>query len=308
MHKTVLLDEVIGFLLPEPNKIYVDATLGSGGHSEKILEKSAPSGKLIGIDIDPLMLCKAKERLARFGERVFLFESNYVNLIRILDANNIDKVDGIVFDLGVSTEHFFESERGFSVIKDGPLDMRLSSGLVVSAKEIINKWDAGDLLKILYKYGEEEKAKKIVGNILKQRDKKNIETTKELVEIVVKSVGVRRGEKIHPATKTFQALRIAVNDELNNIKKVLPFAIQRLKKGARLCVISFHSLEDRIVKDVFREMANPCNCPIELGRCICGKTPVLKIICKKPVVPDQNEILCNPRARSAKLRVAEKIL
>lgn len=289
-HKSVLLDEIAGFLSPKPLGIYVDATVGSGGHAERILEESAPSGRLIGIDVDPLMLDIAKKRLGRFGERCSLIEGNYIELQEILNKLGINEIDGIIFDLGVSTEHFLDSHRGFSIAKDGPLDMRLSPRIIITAGEIINRWAPNELIEILYKYGEERWAKRIVKYIVEERRRKKIDTTGELAEIIIRAVGGRRG-KIHPATKTFQALRIAVNDELNNIETVMPIAVNTLKIGGRICVISFHSLEDRIIKNIFRSLAGSG----------------LRIITKKPVVPKREEIIANPRARSAKLRVAEKM-
>lgn len=289
-HKSVLLDEIAGFLSPKHLGIYVDATVGGGGHAERILEESAPSGRLIGIDVDPLMLDIAKKRLGRFGERCSLIEGNYIELQEILNKLGINEIDGIIFDLGVSTEHFLDSHRGFSIAKDGPLDMRLSPRIIITAGEIINRWAPNELIEILYKYGEERWAKRIVKYIVEERRRKKIDTTGELAEIIIRAVGGRRG-KIHPATKTFQALRIAVNDELNNIETVMPIAVNTLKIGGRICVISFHSLEDRIIKNIFRSLAGSG----------------LRIITKKPVVPKREEIIANPRARSAKLRVAEKM-
>lgn len=289
-HKSVLLDEVVGCILPKPDGVYVDATIGSGGHAEEILEKSAPCGKLIGIDIDPCMLGIAEKRLIRFGDRCLFACGNFVNLKHILESFAVKEINGIIFDLGVSTEHFFSSERGFSVLRDGPLDMRLGKDVGITAFTIINKWPSEDLVKILYQYGEEGQARRIIKYIIQERKKKKINTTGELSELITKAVGGRRG-KIHPVTKTFQALRIAVNDELNSIKTVLPIAVEMLKEGGRICVVSFHSLEDRIVKNTFRNMAGSS----------------IRIITKKPIVPKREEVISNPRSRSAKLRVAEKI-
>lgn len=289
-HKSVLLDEIVGFLSPKPDGIYVDATVGSGGHAEKILEESAPSGRLIGIDIDPLMLDISRKRLSGFSERCSLVEGNYIELQEILKGLELDEVDGIIFDFGVSTEHFLDSHRGFSITNDGPLDMRLSPTIGITAYEIVNKWKLEHLIELLYKYGEERQAKRIVKYIIEERRRNKIKTTGELAGLIIKAVGGRRG-KTHPATKTFQALRIAVNDELNNIKAVLPIAVSALKIGGRICVISFHSLEDRLVKNIFRDLSGS----------------KVKIITKKPIVPAREEIIANPRARSAKLRVVEKI-
>jgi 16S rRNA (cytosine1402-N4)-methyltransferase len=307
IHKSVLLDEVMGFLLPRDSCVYVDATVGSGGHAEKILEKSSPGGRLIGLDIDPAILKIAKARLERFGKRCNLAESNYTKVTDVIKNFGVEKVDGIIFDLGVNLRHFLDADRGFSFTKDGPLDMRLSPKTEITAAEIINKWDEKELINILYRYGEERFAKNIVKAILENRKKKSISTTGELSGLVMEVLGKGRSGKIHPATRTFQALRIAVNDELLNLETVLPEAVDILNKGGRICVISFHSLEDKLVKNSFRFLANGCICPPEVGECRCGKKPSIKIVTKKPVMPSDKEISFNPRARSAKLRVAEKI-
>lgn len=285
-HIPVLLDEIGGFLLPRSGGVYVDATVGGGGHAEKILDLSSPDGRLIGIDLDPAMLEIAKGRLGRFGERCDLVEGNYTELEKIVD----NKVDGIIFDLGVSTEHFKDSHRGFSFVNNGPLDMRFGPRIKLTAEEIVNRWRPEDLTRVLYNYGEEREAKKIVRVIVEARKKKRISTTGELAELIIKAIGGRKG-KIHPATRTFQALRIAVNNELINIGVALPVAIDLLKPQGRLCVISYHSLEDRLVKNIFRDLQNS----------------KIKIITKKPVTAAREEVINNPRARSAKLRVAERI-
>lgn len=285
-HIPVLLDEAIGFLMPKAGGVYVDATVGGGGHAERILELSSPNGRLVGIDIDPSMLEIAKGRLSRFRERCALVEAGYTELENIIT----EKVDGIIFDLGVSTEHFKDADRGFSIINNGPLDMRFSPKIKLTADEIINRWRPEDLIRILYDYGEERRAKRIVKFIIEERKKKRISTTGQLAELIIKAIGGRK-TKIHPATRTFQALRIAVNSELTNIETVLPCAIDLLKAGGRLCVISYHSLEDRLVKNIFRNL----------------KDSKIKIIIKKPIIPAREEVINNPRARSAKLRVAERI-
>lgn len=285
-HIPVLLDEVIGFLLPRSGGVYVDATVGGGGYAEKILELSGPDGRLAGIDLDPAMLEIAKVRLGRFGERCDLVEGNYTELEKIVD----NKVDGIIFDLGVSTEHFKDSHRGFSFVNNGPLDMRFGPRIKLTAEEIVNRWRPEDLTRVLYNYGEERRARRIVSFIVEARKKKRISTTGELAELIIKAIGGRKG-KIHPATRTFQALRIAVNNELINIGVALPVAIDLLKPQGRLCVISYHSLEDRLVKNIFRDLQNS----------------KIKIITKKPVTAAREEVINNPRARSAKLRVAERI-
>lgn len=283
-HIPVLLDEAVGILQPRDKGIYIDATVGGGGHAERLLELSSPGGRLIGIDLDPTMLDIARERLKRFGERCVLIEAGYTEIKGIID----ERIDGIIFDLGVSTEHFRDGTRGFSILNEGPLDMRFSPGSRLTAEEIVNSWKERDLIKILYNYGEERQARRITRLIAEERRKRRIKTTGELSELITRAIGRKRG-RIHPATKTFQALRIAVNNELNNLETALPEAVDLLKSGGRVCVISYHSLEDRLVKNIFRSLQN------------------IKIVTKKPVVPAREEVIRNPRARSAKLRVAERI-
>jgi len=290
-HKSVLLEEVIKYISPMPSSIYVDATIGGGGHAERILEESSPDGRLIGVDIDPYMLEIAGRRLKRFGKRCILAQSNFIDIKHILSKLKIVKIDGIVFDLGVSTEHFMLAERGFSIQREGPLDMRLGSDTKLTAEDIVNDWQARELEKILYEYGQEYKAKRIVRYILNERRRQKISTTTQLAGIVARAF--HKHMRFHPATKTFQALRIAVNNELSNIEKVLPQAIGLLNPGARLCVISFHSLEDRIVKHTFRSFAEVMH--------------GIKILTKKPIVSSDEEVNGNPRARSAKLRAVERI-
>lgn len=312
-HRPVLLEEVIGYISPKSPNIYVDATVGGGGHAERILKESSPKGMLIGIDIDPYMLDIANRRLKKFGKRCILVEGNFVNLIEILSRLEITEIDGIIFDLGVATEHFILSERGFSILREGPLDMRLNPHRKLTAEHIVNEWGPEELINILRQYSQERQAKRIARNIIGERRKKRITTTTQLAKIVEQAISSSKkkskvpGYRIHPATRTFQALRIAVNDELKNIKEALPLAVDFLRTGGRLCVISFHSLEDRIVKDTFRSLTKPCICPPELPRCVCGRKPKIKVITKRPVVPAEEEIAGNPRARSAKLRVGEKV-
>lgn len=313
MHKPVMLEEVIRYISPKSPGVYVDATVGSGGHAEKILKESSPKGKLIGIDIDPYMLSVAGRRLKKFGKRCILIENNFLNLGELLSRLNITEADGIIFDLGVATEHFMLPERGFSFQREGPLDMRLSPGGKLTALHIVNEWEPEELAGILRQYGQERRARRIVKSIITERKRKRITTTSQLAKIIERATFPYRkkskvpGYRIHPATKTFQALRIAVNNELKNIEEALPVAVDFLKTGGRLCVISFHSLEDRLVKDTFRSLAKTCICPPEVPMCICGRKPKIKVVTKKPVVPKEGEIDENPRARSAKLRVVEKI-
>lgn len=291
LHKPVLLNEVLGFFSPNPGGVYVDATIGTGGHAERILEESAPSGRLLGIEIDNKLLEIARKRLERFKERCTLVDDNYRNLEQILHGYNINKVDGILFDLGVNIEHFSNADRGFSINKDGPLDMRFTAKEVLTAEEIINKWRPDNLINLFYKYGEERHARRIVKCIVEERKKKRITRTSELTGIILRAIGRKSWHKTHPATKVFQALRIAVNNELDNIYNTLPIAVNLLKDGGRICVISFHSLEDRIVKNMFRSFSGS----------------KIKIITKKPVIASGEEVAKNPRSRSAKLRVAERI-
>lgn len=291
-HIPILPVRVIDFLEPKSGMVYVDATVGTGGHAEKILEISGPAGKLIGIDIDPSILEIAGERLKRFGDRCLLFERNYTELPFLLKELNIISVDGIVFDLGVNMKHFLDPERGFSFSKNGPLDMRMTPKIKVTAEEIINRWSPEKLIEILYKFGEERQARRIVRRIAEERRKKRIRTTNELAELIARAAGGRKFWRIHPATRTFQALRIVVNDELQNLETALPQAIGLLNPGARICVISFHSLEDRIVKNLFR---------LSAGR------KDIRILTKKPLIPSEEEVRMNVCSRSAKLRVAERI-
>lgn len=296
MHKPVLFEEVIEHLQLQSGCVYVDATLGRGGHALGILERTGSNTKLIGIDIDPFMLEKSSKRLQDYEERCSFVNNSYIHLGNILDELEISEVDGIVFDFGIATEHFTIAERGFSIMREGPLDMRLSSHGKLTAEKIVNSWRPEKLETILFRYGEERRARRIVSTIVKYRKEKVIKTTKELADIVCIGVGAKKnknskvpGYRIHPATKTFQALRIAVNDELNNIVNILEQVSSFLKNGSRVCAISFHSLEDRIVKNAFRDDSK------------------LKIITKKPISASREEMMNNPRARSAKLRVAEKI-
>ena len=313
MHKSVLLEEVSEYLAPKSSNVYIDATVGCGGHSDRILKASAPKGILIGLDLDSEMIEKADNRLNAYGDRYKLFTENYKNILKVLQKLEIEKVDGIVFDLGVATNHFLDAKRGFSFKREAALDMRLNLESKLTARYIVNKWSKNDIVDVLFKYGEERKAKRIAECILRERNKKEIITTKQLAEIIVSVVsGISKKSKvpnykIHPATKTFQALRIAVNNELSNIEKTLPIAIDLLKTGGRICVITFHSLEDRIVKNIFKTYAKTCLCPTNVLKCVCGHNRKIKIITKKPIIPKRVEVLNNPSARSAKLRVVERI-
>lgn len=289
MHIPVLKNEVIEFLEPKANQNFIDATIGEGGHTLAILERNGPKGKVLGIEWDPKLYNQLKEKCSKWQieQRLILVNDSYSNLKEIVERENFNNVQGILFDLGLSSWHLEESKRGFSFLRDEPLDMRYNLKSSLTAEKILNNWPENKIEEILREYGEERFAKRITKKIVKNRKMKPIETTLQLVEIIKKAVpkNYEKG-RIHPATRTFQALRIAVNEELNNLRKVLPQALEVLEKGGKLAIISFHSLEDRIVKNFFREN--------------------LKILTKKPVRPSLEEIKSNPRARSAKLRVGEK--
>ena len=306
-HVSVLLEECIDGLHIKPEGIYVDGTLGGAGHSSRIAAKLT-TGRLIGIDRDPVALKAAGERLESFQDRVTLVHSNFCELDTALDSLGISGVDGILLDLGVSSPQLDDGQRGFSYMADAPLDMRMNGGDALDAREIVNHWSYDELKRILYDYGEERYAPRIAAAICKRREEKPIETTLELVEIIrgaMPAAALR--EKQHPAKRSFQAIRIAVNDELGSVERVMKRAIPRLNPGGRLAVITFHSLEDRIVKNAMAEAAKGCTCPPEFPVCVCGKKPQVKIITRKPIVSGEEELERNPRARSAKLRICEKL-
>lgn len=281
----------------------MDCTLGAGGHAQGILEASQPDGRLLGLDLDPQAITIAGKRLARFTGRARIERASYVELTRVLESIGWKKVDGIVFDLGVSSMQFDTPERGFSFLQDAPLDMRFSPDSPVSAAELVNQMSEAELAEIIFRYGEDRNARRIARAIVQARP---LETTKQLASVVAGTGGAR--DHLHPATRTFQALRIAVNEELKSIEAALPQAVLALTKGGRLAVISFHSLEDRIVKDYINRESTDCLCPPRQPQCTCGHKASLKKITRKPIVPAEVEITENPRARSAKLRIAEKIV
>ena len=306
-HVSVLLDECLEGLDIKPEGIYVDGTLGGAGHSSQIA-KRLTTGRLIGIDRDPVALKAAGERLAPFGDRVTLVHSNFCELAQVLKSLNIDGVDGILLDLGVSSPQLDEVSRGFSYMADAPLDMRMNSEDMLSAHDVVNTWSFEELKRILYDYGEERYAPRIASAICSRREVKPIETTLDLVDIIRGAMPASAlREKQHPAKRSFQAIRIAVNDELGSVEKVMRDAIPCLNPGGRLAVITFHSLEDRIVKNAMAEAAKGCTCPPSFPVCVCGKKPLVKLISRKPIVSGEMELERNPRARSAKLRICEKI-
>ena len=306
-HVSVLLEECIEGLAIKPEGTYVDGTLGGAGHSSRIAALLT-TGRHIGIDRDPVALKVAAQRLAPWADRVTLVHSNFCEIAKVLEDLNIEGVDGILLDLGVSSPQLDEAERGFSYMVDAPLDMRMNNEDSLSAHTVVNTWSYEELKRILYDYGEERYAPKIAAAICSRREQKPIETTLELVDIIrsaMPSAALR--EKQHPAKRSFQAIRIAVNDELNSVAKVMEDAIPRLNPGGRLAVITFHSLEDRIVKNAMANAAKGCTCPPNFPVCVCGKKPQVKIITRKPIVSGEEELERNPRARSAKLRICEKI-
>ncbi|ADG83013.1 16S rRNA (cytosine(1402)-N(4))-methyltransferase RsmH [Thermincola potens] len=308
-HVPVMLDESISHLNIKPDGIYVDCTLGGAGHSAEILKKIQPNGFLVGIDQDINAIAAGEKRLKNIGSNYRLVHSNFNRIRDILEELGIYRVDGVLFDLGVSSYQLDQIQRGFSYKVDAPLDMRMNPLEPVTARILVNGLTEDELAKIISEYGEERWARRIAKFIVEARAREEISTTGQLVEIIKNAVpaGARK-EGPHPAKRTFQALRIAVNDELNKFKSALRDAIEVLAPGGRICVISFHSLEDRITKEMFRDLAKECVCPPEFPVCTCGTVPMLKIITNKPIEPSAAEIERNPRARSAKLRVAERLV
>ena len=306
-HVSVLLDECLDGLNIKPEGTYVDGTLGGAGHSSQIV-KRLTTGRHIGIDRDPVALKAAGERLAPFGDKVTLVHSNFCEIRQVLADLEIEGVDGILLDLGVSSPQLDDGSRGFSYMADAPLDMRMNSEDVLTAYDVVNTWSQEELKRILYDYGEERYAPRIAAAICSRREEKPIGTTLELVDVIRSAMpAAALREKQHPAKRSFQAIRIAVNDELGSVEKVMRDAIPCLNKGGRLAVITFHSLEDRIVKNAMADAAKGCTCPPNFPVCVCGKKPQVKIITRKPVVSGEEELERNPRARSAKLRVCEKL-
>lgn len=306
-HVSVLLDECIDGLNIRPDGIYVDGTLGGAGHSSEIV-KRLTTGRLIGIDRDPVALKAAGERLAPYADRVTLVHSNFCEIASVLKDLNIEAVDGILLDLGVSSPQLDDGARGFSYMADAPLDMRMNNEDALSAHTVVNTWPQEELKRILYDYGEERYAPQIASAICRRRMEKPIETTLELVDVIRSAMpAAALREKQHPAKRSFQAIRIAVNDELGSVEKVMKDAIPCLREGGRLAIITFHSLEDRIVKNGMAAASKGCTCPPNFPICVCGKKPQVKLISRKPIVSGDEELERNPRARSAKLRICEKL-
>ena len=306
-HRSVLLDECIDALAIKENGIYVDGTAGGGGHSFEIAKKLT-TGKLVAIDRDDAAIAAATARLSPFSERATVYRSNFSGLSEVLDALSIERIDGLLLDLGCSSHQFDVAERGFGYMQNAPLDMRMDRRAEKTAYTVVNTYTEDALKSILFTYGEEKFSARIARNIVAAREKKPIETTFELVEIIKASIpqaACREGG--HPAKRTFQAIRIEVNGELDAIAPTIRAAVQRMNKGGRIAIITFHSLEDRIVKQTFAELASGCTCPKTLPLCVCGKTPKIKLISKKPILPSAAELAENPRSRSAKLRIAEKL-
>lgn len=315
-HIPVLVDEVIQFLQPKNRGFYVDGTVGLGGHAAVILQKSAPHGSLLGIDLDSEALALARERLSEHKERVTLVGGNFARLDQLSQLYPeseqteaaISPVDGILFDLGVSSLQLDTPARGFSFNHSGPLDMRMDANQPLLASHVVNRHPEGTLATIFTQFGQERWAKRIARQIVRARKRRSISTTAQLAEIVLDAIPPKStGWRIHPATRVFQALRIFINDELKNLHSGIDSAASALKPGGRLCIISFHSLEDRIVKERFRTLSRACVCPPKTPICVCQHTPTLQILTKRPITPSFDEIRRNPRSRSAKLRVAMKI-
>lgn len=307
-HLSVLLQECLNGLNIRPDGIYVDGTLGGAGHSSRIAERLT-TGKLIGIDRDPVALKAAGERLAPYQDRVELVHSNFCEIKEVLEQRDIPGVDGILLDLGVSSPQLDDAQRGFSYMADAPLDMRMNSEDALTAYTVVNTWPQEELRRILFDYGEERYAPKIAAAICRRREQAPVETTLELVDVIRSAMPpAALREKQHPAKRSFQAIRIAVNDELGSVEKVMAEAVDLLNPGGRMAVITFHSLEDRIVKTAMNEAAKGCVCPKEFPVCVCGRKPKVKLISRKPITASEEELKINPRSRSAKLRVCEKIL
>ena len=307
-HYSVLLAETVDSLNIKPGGVYVDCTLGGAGHSARILEKMGGDGKLVGIDRDEYAIQKASQRLEKYKDNILLIKGNFCDAPKLLSENGIHKIDGVVADLGVSSFQLDNADRGFSYMHDAPLDMRMSRQDKLSAYDVVNGYEEKELSRIINLFGEERFASKIAYNICRTREKQPIKTTAELAEVVKNSIPAKnRADGPHPAKRTFQAIRIEVNGELDVIDKMILGLFPMLESGGRMVVITFHSLEDRIVKHTFAELAKGCECPPDFPVCVCGKKPQGVVVTKKPILPSEQELEENPRSRSAKLRVCEKI-
>jgi 16S rRNA (cytosine1402-N4)-methyltransferase len=306
-HVPVLLTETIQALQPRPGGHFIDATVGGGGHAEKVLELTIPNGRLLALDADPVALDASRMRLERFGDRVSFAQTYSDRMLEAASEYGFRGVNGVLFDLGVSSPQIDTPERGYSFQSDAPLDMRFGPGAEHSAADLVNEFSERELRDLIGEYGEERYAGRIARRIVEERTARRIRTTNHLADVISRAKPRSKSERIHPATRVFQALRIAVNDELGRLSKALPQAHELLRSGGRLVVISFHSLEDRIVKQFMRQEATGCICPPELSACVCGHTPTLRLVTRRPLTASQDEIAMNPRARSAKLRVAEKL-
>ena len=308
-HVPVMVKEVIDYLNCSSGKAYVDGTLGGGGHAQAILDAIGAEGCLVGIDRDPDAIAYAEESFHRYKPNVHIFHDNYTNLPQILSRLHITGVDGILLDLGLSLYQLEGSGRGFSFMREEPLDMRMNPEQGHTAEAIVNRLSEKELADIIGRYGEESWAVRIAKSIVAARRRQAIRSSLQLAEVVKKAIPARhRRGRIHPATRTFQAIRIAVNQELEALERFLDEAVNFLNPGGRLCILSFHSLEDRIVKERFKALARGCNCPPHFPMCVCGKTPQVSILTKKPVRPGQAEVQANPKARSARLRAAERLI
>ena len=301
-------DEVLSSLSPRPDGVYVDGTLGGAGHAGLILTASSPTGRLIGFDRDAEAIAVAQKRLAPFGDRARLFQRNFASIAATLSEIGVEAIDGFVLDLGVSSHQLDREERGFSFMHDAPLDMRMDRSSGPSAADLVNTLSEAELFRIISEYGEERWAKRVASFIVKARDERPIASTLELVDVIKGAIPKAKWEeRLHPATRAFQGLRIAVNEELKSLETGLADLLALLKKGGRGAVISFHSLEDRIVKESFRGAATGCTCPKGLPGCVCGRVPQFKVVTRKALRAGEEEVAANPRSRSARLRVVEKI-
>ena len=307
-HEPVMLKEVLDFLQPQSGKTYIDCTVGGGGHALEIVKRILPDGRLIGLDRDEEALIAAAECLSEYRENVILEKANYADLEAVMERLGVRSADGALLDLGVSSRQLESPERGFSFRHDSDLDMRMDRSDRVTAKEIVNAWSERRLSEVIWTYGEERWAKRIAKFIVERRSRRPIRTTRELAEIILAAVPAgARTERIHPATKSFQAIRIAVNREIESLQAGLDAGISLLGPGGRVCVLSYHSLEDRVVKETFARHAGRCTCPSGLPICVCGAKKSIRILTKRPLTPTDEEVRVNPRSRSAKLRAAEKL-